>query len=45
MNSKKFAEAMGEINNQYIDEAIHYKKSPTQNTVGRSGGLLLRAYV
>lgn len=26
MNSKKFSEAMGELDNEYIDEAIHYKK-------------------
>ena len=26
MNSKKFSEAMGEIDSKYIDEAIHYKK-------------------
>lgn len=26
MNSKKFSEAMSELDNKYIDEAIHYKK-------------------
>lgn len=27
MNPKKFSEAMGEIDNKYVDEAIRYKKS------------------
>lgn len=26
MNSKKFSEAMGELDNKYVDEAINYKK-------------------
>ena len=26
MNAKKFSDAMSELNNKYIDEAIHYKK-------------------
>jgi len=28
MNSKKFTEAMSEIDNKYVDEAIRYKKKP-----------------
>lgn len=39
MNPKKFSEAMSEIDNKYIDKAIHYKKSG-KNTV-ESDGLLL----
>ena len=26
MNSKKFSEAMGELDSKYVDEAINYKK-------------------
>lgn len=25
MNSKKFSEAMSELDSKYVDEAIHYK--------------------
>ena len=26
MNAKKFSDAMGELDNKYIDEALNYKK-------------------
>lgn len=34
MNSKKFSEAMSELDNKYIDEAIHYKKKRDKNPLG-----------
>lgn len=34
MNSKKFSEAMSELDNKYIDEAIHYKKKRDKKPLG-----------
>ena len=31
MNSKKFSEAMSELDSKYVDEAIHYKKKKNKN--------------
>jgi len=38
MNSKKFSEAMGGLDNKYVDEAINYKKK-SKSLVGLSGEL------
>lgn len=40
MNSKKFSEAMSEIDSKYIDEAIHYKKKSGKKHSWMKWGLL-----
>lgn len=39
MNSKKFSEAMSELDTKYVDEAISYKKKP-KSRFGLNGELL-----
>lgn len=40
MNSKKFTEAMNELDSKYIDEAIHYKKKSAKNRIWAKWGSL-----
>lgn len=39
MNTKKFSEAMSELDNKYIDEAIHYKKKAKKHNWMKLGSL------
>lgn len=39
MKSKKFSEAMSEIDNRYINEAIHYKKNAKKNSFFKWGAI------
>lgn len=39
MNSKKFSEAMSELDNEYIDEAIHYKKKAKKPVWAKLGAI------
>lgn len=39
MNSKKFSEAMGELDSKYIDETIHYKKAGKKHSWTKWGSL------
>lgn len=41
MNSKKFTEAMNELDSKYIDEAIHYKKKSAKNRIWEKWGSLV----
>lgn len=34
MNSKKFSEAMSELDSKYVDEAISYKKKAKKASLG-----------
>lgn len=44
MNSKKFSEAMGELDTRYVDEAIGYKKKLIKKLFGLNWGLWQLAY-
>ena len=39
MNAKKFSDAMSELDNKYIDEALNYKRKP-KSLSGLNGELL-----
>ncbi len=44
MNSKKFSEAMSEVDNKYVDEAIQYKKKKAQKPVWVQRGALAACF-